>query len=309
MQKSVFHNMVQYSVWPNCCNACQFCLRLNRDIWGKQAMIKRIHDIRKNITVVDWQDTFSDGISLLGGELYFIQDKEIQDEFMLLIDDIIEKILKTSPNPNVKFSTVTNGLYNPTFLFRVLDRIAKEVGTHHMDINFSYDIKYRYASEEKRLQCIENINKVHDRYNYIVGVQTITTQYFIEKVLSGEFDIKKFEEEVIPGSELHLLYPHPINPLLPPLPDFQFKRVSLIKFLMYLKNNLQRHYQNFYWSTYNSGIFKFTGMSDCDGENIQQPELSDGKEQINPKCGHSMLYKCYSDSDKCLLCDLLTVGL
>lgn len=36
----------------------------------------------------------------------------------------------------------------------------------------------------------------------------------------------------------------------------------------------------------------------------QNPRLSDGKEIINKKCGHSMLYQCYSDTDRCMLCDL-----
>ena len=35
----------------------------------------------------------------------------------------------------------------------------------------------------------------------------------------------------------------------------------------------------------------------------QQPTLSDGKEELS-ECGHSVLYKCYSDSDECMLCDL-----
>ena len=200
-------------------------------------------------------------------------------------------------------------MYEPDFFFKVFDRVRDEVGIGKADINVSYDIKYRFPSEEKRLQCINTINAIHNRYDYKVGVQTITTQYFIDKVMSGEFDIKRFEEDVIPGSELHLLYPHPINPKLPPLPDFQFKRKSLIDFALYLKNNLITHYLNFYWSTYNSGIYKFTGLINMEAGDEGQPELSDGKEQINPKCGHSKLYQCYADSDKCLLCDLMSIGL
>ena len=38
-------------------------------------------------------------------------------------------------------------------------------------------------------------------------------------------------------------------------------------------------------------------------EYTEQPVLTDGK-QILAECGHSVLYRCYSDSDKCLLCDL-----
>ena len=271
-------------------------------------MVDRIKSIRENINYIDWEGKFSDGISILGGEVYFIVDKEVQNEFLLLIDDIIEKILKKSSNPLCRISVVTNGLYEPSFLFRVFDRVNETVGIQKADINFSYDIKYRYSSEERRQLCIDNINKVHDRYNYRVGVQTITTQYFIEKVLSGEFDIKGFEEEVIPGNELHLLYPHPINPKLPPLPDFQFKRESLIKFALYLKDHHPIQWYNFYYSTLNSETFKFTGMIRVEGDGAQPPVLSDGKELINPKCGHSKLYQCYSDSDKCLLCDLINLG-
>ena len=302
------NNMVQYSVWPTCQNSCQFCLRRNRDVWNSSRMIRRVRDIRKNLDTIDWKKQFNNGISLLGGEIFYVKDKEVQDEFMLLVEDIIEKILKVTDNPYAKFSVVTNGMYEPSFLFRVFDRVAETVGTQMMDINFSYDIKYRYASEEKRLQCIENINKVHDRYDYAVGVQTITTEFFIEKVLSGEFSISEFETEICPGCDLHLLYPHPINPILPPLPDFQFKRSSLIKFASFLKRNHMKNWHNFFYSTYNSGTFKFTGMIDVGGSTNQQPILSDGKELINPKCGHSMLYKCYSDSDECLLCDLLRIG-
>ena len=302
-------NMVQYSVWPTCCNNCQFCLRLNRDIWNSQQMINRIKAIRENINYVDWKDKFSNGISLLGGELFYITDKEIQKEFLLLVDDIIEKILKKSSNPLCRLSVVTNGLYEPTFLFRVFDRVNETVGIQKADINFSYDLKYRFASEDKRQLCLQNINKVHNRYNYKVGVQTITTQYFIDEVLSGRFNIDKFEKEVIPGNELHLLYPHPINPLLPPLPDFNFTRDSLVKFVKFLKNNHPTQWYNFYYSTLNSGTFKFTGMIRVEGDETQDPILSDGKELINPKCGHSKLYQCYSDSDKCLLCDLKKIGI
>ena len=38
-----------------------------------------------------------------------------------------------------------------------------------------------------------------------------------------------------------------------------------------------------------------------------EPKLSDGKEIINPNCNHSVLYQCYKDSDKCILCDILKI--
>ena len=87
-------SMCQYGVWPNCCNACKFCLRKERIPISKEAMIQRIRNIRENLNVLDWKDKFKHGISLLGGELYYITDEDLQKEFLLLVDDIIEKVLK-----------------------------------------------------------------------------------------------------------------------------------------------------------------------------------------------------------------------
>ena len=294
--------MVQYGVWPNCCNACKFCLRLNRDTWSTRYIIRRIRSIRKNIKTIDWKNDFKAGISLLGGELYFMTDEKIQNEFLLLIDDIIEFILK--PNPRAVYSTVTNGLYDPTFLFKVLDKIKDAVGIKRIDINFSYDIKYRYDSKAREQLCIENAKKVIQRYNYKLSVQTILTQYLIDAIMKNEFNIDNFEKNVIPGCQIAFLYPHPINPKLPPLDDFMFNRHSFLEFIKFLSEKYPMHLENFYCSVENSGVFKYTGMRNVSGTSEQKPILSDGKEKLNPICHHSTLYQCYSDSDNCMLCDL-----
>ena len=297
-------NMVQYSIWSNCCNNCDFCLRKERIPYSREKQLLTLRRTRKNLDFVDWKDKFSDGISLLGGELYYIEDKELQDEFMLLIDDIIEKVLKVSPNPNVKYSTVTNGIYNPEFLYRVIDRIVDKVGIQAVDLNFSYDMKYRYKNEERRKLVLKNINDFHQRYNYKVGVQMILTQYVIDMWRRGEFDVNKFIDENIPGNTLCFLYPHPIETGLN-LTDFNFKRRDLFDFLKYLKEANYFVYVSFMLSTMNSCSYKYTGLKNRTSLDFtEEPKFTDGKE-ILTKCGHSILYRCYTDSDKCLLCDLM----
>ena len=297
-------NMVQYSIWSNCCNNCDFCLRKERIPYSREKQLLTLRRTRKNLDFVDWKDKFSDGISLLGGELYYIEDKELQDEFMLLIDDIIEKVLKVSPNPNVKYSTVTNGIYNPEFLYRVIDRIIDKVGIQAVDLNFSYDLKYRYKNEERRKLVLKNINDFHQRYNYKVGVQMILTQYVIDMWKSGEFDVNKFIDENIPGNTLCFLYPHPIETGLN-LTDFNFKRRDLFDFLKYLKEANYFVYVSFMLSTMNSCSYKYTGLKNRTSLDFtEEPKFTDGKE-ILTECGHSILYRCYTDSDKCLLCDLM----
>ena len=297
--------MLQYSVWANCCNACDFCLRKERIPYSKEKQLKRLDRIKKNLDYIDWQGQFSSGISLLGGELYFIEDKDLQDSFLELIDLIIEKVLKASPNPDVRYSTVTNGLYNPEFLIRVLDKIAKACGTKAIDINFSYDLMHRYKSEEDRLRVIDNVNLIHNRYNYCIGIQMILTQNVINLWRNG-IDIVQHIEDVMPGNQLCFLYPHPIH-TGKKLDDFFFNRSDLFAFLAWLKTNYYREYAAFMKSTLNSATYKWTGLKDIDKESVvTQPKLTDGKEEIT-ECGHSVLYRCYADSNKCMLCDLIAL--
>ena len=297
-------NMVQYGVWSNCCNACDFCLRKERIPYSKEKQLFWLDNIKQNIEYVDWKNKFSYGISLLGGELYYITDKELQESFLELIDIIIEKVLKVSENPECRYSTVTNGLYEPTFLYKVIDKIVDAVGIEKVDINFSYDLKYRFKSEEDRLRVLKNINDFHNRYDYCVGVQMILTQYLINLWKDGKFDVNDFVEKEIPGNQLSLLYPHPIH-TEKVLSDFFFNRKDFLQFIRYLKSSCPSVYTSFMLSTKNSCSFKYTGLVNKLYPNVtEQPVLADGKEILNDRCGHSMLYKCYSDCDKCVLCDL-----
>ena len=297
-------NMVQYACWSNCCNACDFCLRKERIPYPKEKQLWMLDKIKKNLDYVDWKDKFSYGISLLGGELYFITDKELQESFLELIDLIIEKVLKVSNNPNCRYSTVTNGLYNPAFLYKVIDKIVNSVGIQYVDLNFSYDLKYRFKNEKDRQLVLKNINEFHKRYDYCCGVQMILTQYVIDEWKKGNFDVNRFMEEEIKGNQLCFLYPHPIETGLT-LPDFNFKRKDFLDFMQYLKSVNYEVYLSFLHSTKNSCTFKYTGVKErTSNDYTEEPKLTDGKEIINSNCGHSMLYSCYADSDKCVLCDL-----
>ena len=165
-------------------------------------------------------------------------------------------------------------------------------------------MKYRYKNEERRKLVLKNINDFHQRYNYKVGVQMILTQYVIDMWKRGEFDVNKFIDENIPGNTLCFLYPHPIETGLN-LTDFNFKRRDLFDFLKYLKEANYFVYVSFMLSTMNSCSYKYTGLKNRTSLDFtEEPKFTDGKE-ILTECGHSILYRCYTDSDKCLLCDLM----
>ena len=279
--------MIQYDLWNNCSNQCDFCLIYRKRILDKAGMIERIDQIIDNINYVGdrWTTQFSDGISLLGGEVYFITDPDVQEKLMELIDHIIDKILL--PNKELghvcKYSTVTNGIYQPDLLFRMIDRVVERAGIEFVDVNFSYDLKYRFHTEASRLLCLENMRKFSERYNYRIGAQMVVTEYLIDMINRGEFDIEVLD-------------------------DFQFPRDKFVKFLKWLKDNYYENFINYCDSITNSSIFKYTGLYiNADWSMEIEPKLSDGKEIINPACGHSVLYQCYKDSDKCILCDILRI--
>lgn len=294
-------NMVQYSVLPNCTNHCDFCLCKDKRVLSANDIVKRIHKIRENINHIDWVYKFRNGISLLGGEVYGFKDPLYEKEYLLLVDDICEKILKKSPA--ARYSTVTNGIYTPEFLFACIDSIVKKCSIKQADVNFSYDIKYRYHTEHVRKLALQNINAFRKRYNYCVGVQMILTEYVIQSVFNNKWSIRDFIDKDIPGNQLVFLYPHPIRSQNLPLNDFFFRRSSFLKFLVYLEKNFPDIHYNTIMSTKNSGTFKYTGLYKPEDTVFTQPILADGKEVLQD-CGHSVLYKCYSDSDNCMLCDI-----
>ena len=307
-------SMVQYGLWPNCTNNCDFCLLSDRVYKTKEERLRLLDAIKENIRDISWDGKFSDGISLLGGEVFYTEFDEIKDSFLDLIDIIIKHIFAQSIN--ARLSVVSNGIYDPNILLiPTIEKLKQNEVLDRFDLNFSYDFKYRFHTEESRLQAISNINMVYNKYNIIPCVQTCLTQYLIDMHLKDNFNIFDFQKNNFPNSILTFLYPHKIN-TGKTLPDFFFTRVSLMGFIKWMKKNDHiKEIENFIKSVINSSQFKYTGLfyrgdilengEEQDKEKHQKPTLE--KKQILTDCGHSQLYRCYSDCDKCMLCDLLKV--
>lgn len=300
---------VQYGIWPNCCNACDFCLNLREAFYGVEEQINMIKNVRHNIRLLDWKNTYYHGISLLGGELYFVKDEGIQKEFLGLIDDIIELVVCKENGNLCKYSTVTNGLYDPEFLFRVLDKFKEKDLMGAVDLNFSYDLKYRFKTEERKKLCEDNIVKTVERYPDLkVNVQMILTQHLINEYNKNKNILKEIEEKLHIES-INLLFPHKHN-TGKTLVDFYLKRNDFLQFLYELNATDHRKVRQFVESIVNVddnaliGLYRRDKIEKNEINIDQLPMKEDNKTVINPKCGHSTLYQCYEDSDKCLFCDI-----
>ena len=305
--------MVQYGLWPNCTNSCDFCLLLDRDYKSVEERLHMLDAIKENIAFVDWKDKFSNGISLLGGEIYYTESNKIKESFLDLIEKIINIII--IPNKTAVYSTVTNGIYDSSILLEpTLDLFKKYEVLDQVDINFSWDLKYRFHNNESLQSMIKNVNMVHDKYTLYPTVQTCLTQYLIDAHLNDGFSLLEYQKEHFPNTKLSLLYPHKIN-TGKILDDFFFTRDSLFRFIKYLKaHNQNELIQHLIQSVINSSQFKYTGLWIRDDiykgnklkKEIEQAPTLENKQNLT-ECGHSDMYRCYTDSDKCLLCDLLMV--
>lgn len=309
--------MCQCGLFNNCNGSCSFCLIKDKNSMTLPEIYEEERKAIENIKYIstlknNWTNFFSDGISILGGEIYYITDSKYKELFMELIDTVIEYVLKVSPNPRCRYSTVTNGFYDPeNLLFPVIDKIRDEVGLGYVDVNFSYDFSYRFKDKRQEEKVRDTITRFHERYNYCAGIQMILTQEVINKFLYEGWRPSKWIEETLPGNQITFLYPHPIyrgnnytgskN-----LDNFNFSRESFLKFVRLLKEEEPLIYESFISSCKNSAVFKYTMLYNKGeyGDSCQVPFLSDGKEIINQHCNHSTLYQCYSDSDKCMMCDL-----
>ena len=288
--------MAQCGVFNNCNGSCKFCLIKDEEFFSLEDIYVELDRVKDNIL--------------------FIAQQEDNWTTKFNIDVIIEEVLLKSPNPNVRFSTVSNGYYDPEWLlFPVMDKIDKAVGIRHVDMNFSYDFKYRFNNEAHEKRVRDTINAFHERYNYVCGVQMIMTQQVVDMINEGWLP-KDLIDERLPGNQLTFLYPHPIcrgNGFTGAqnLEGFNFTRPTFLKAIARLKKDDYKTYESFYWSTHNSATYKYTMLYEKK-ENAsaeQTPILCGGKEVINEDCGHSVLYQCYSDTERCMLCDLDAIGL
>ena len=92
-------------------------------------------------------------------------------------------------------------------------------------------------------------------------------------------------------------------------------RASLLEQQSYLKSIEQCEVlEHLIQSVINSSQFKYSGLyyrntvykkTKSEKEIYQEPTL-ENKQRLT-ECGHSDLYRCYADSDKCMLCDLLNL--
>ena len=291
--------ILQYLLWTNCNNACKFCIRGDKsDAYSKtEDMLASIQKAKSNILSQDWS-SYKGGISIIGGELYYVEDRKLQLALLDLMHTATDVILKK--NDSTCIVLITNLIYNDSFLKEVLHQFEKEGVLNQVHLHTSFDLKYRYkdnADKQLMLSNLEDLSKEFSTLN--LTTQTILTQYFIDAVNDGSFNISEFEEKY--NTRFTLLVPLYSN-LSSTLSDFFPKRRDFINFLIKLYDENPITFRKFI----DSARYAFSSKDFIDTQNDREcrPSNSVFVTSDMMKCGHYDIYRVYSDSDKCMLCDI-----
>ena len=184
------NRLIQYELWLDCNQHCPFCYNRHQpNTIDKLGLLNRVKDRIHSPEVKKFNS-----IGIIGGEIFdpdIFTSKDVLDSFLDLCDLCIETLIENNMRT---FYMATNLLYEDTsILYQVLDRANKRNVISNLCICTSWDTKYRFKSKEQELLWEKNMLDLHKAYPTLsLHVETILTQWYIDSVLSGAFDIKKF---------------------------------------------------------------------------------------------------------------------
>lgn len=181
------NKFLQYVLWLDCSNYCQFCFYKKQKDLNKIDSLKDILKKLDDVQVVNYNE-----IGVIGGEFF---NKEIQNKN---VKQLFYKIFKKIASLNKdKIYFATSLIYNIDNLLipflnylRQLNILSKSL------LCTSYDIKYRFHTKEQQDLWIKNINLIHKLYPQLqIHTQIIVTQHFINSVLNDNFSITQFQKK------------------------------------------------------------------------------------------------------------------
>lgn len=295
----IFMKILEYLLWFDCPNKCNYCFFRNINRFSdKNSKINAIEYALKGIKSTNWDKDYNE-IALVGGEIFSnLFSDNINSKLKELISTIIELIKQ---NKVKKLFLLTALLEKTDMLSWVIQQIKDNNLFNNISINTSWDLKYRF-NENNRNIWKDNIQLLKDN-NITYHIEMILSQFMIESVLENNdevIDILKLDNIDLLRTEL------PINTDKNFVDDFFPKRddfLSFIKILHKINKPLFNRLcdQESRAKTIHIIPFKQVRYRDYNNfiEDINKNNLS--------KCGHDKMYACYSDSDKCLICDIKRV--
>ena len=233
-------NFIQYELWKDCRNGCKFCTNfLQKDVDKKESLEFVLKDL-DNIQGKDFD------LGFIGGEFFDNQldNDDIKELFYKLFNKTKEKIQQGI----IKrlFITVTLIYDIEKQLIPFLNYLKEIDIIDKVVLCTSYDLKYRFYTKEREDLWKGNVKRLNTLYPSIkIHTQIILTSFFIDAVLTNQFNIKEFCKEyniTIDYNEPQSGFYYTKEEMKEKLPDFYPTRSQFINFMN--KTILQEHIIN-----------------------------------------------------------------
>jgi len=296
---SSYLKILQFLLWENCSNGCEFCLFKDGNFYNEE---EKISSIDNAISIIKKKETIDkyDGVGLIGGEVLERQTPDVESKWFELIDYINSSEYKT-------VWLATSLLYKDNSLLHETINRLKDV---HIYLCTSFDVEGRF-NEIKKENWHKNIASID--YDNV----TIHTSIILNDSLIDAFNNHKRLLDNVPnfsfiapqlnatehwGKDLK-----DYNSLLRELhntyhPGFFIKNRSVLlkfvrEFFMHYGKNILKHSIEIKTHSYDTII-----PSRFSEDYYKDKWLSSSK--FNLGCGHENYSKFYLDSDKCVFCDI-----
>lgn len=189
------NKFIQYELWKECRNGCEFCFNRGQKSLDK---IERLNYVIKKLNDPE-VDEFNE-IGFIGGEFFDneLRDEKVQRLFFQLFKICADKVHAGKLD---KIYVTTGLIFDiQPYLQPFLEFLRIWGISDKTLLCTSYDTKYRFHTPEKEELWKNNMKYIHEHYNEVkLHTEIIVTQDFINKVLDDTFSITKFKEEFHTG--------------------------------------------------------------------------------------------------------------
>lgn len=269
------NKFIQFELWKDCTIGCKFCCNKG------QPKINKLESLAFILDTIDTLDKNEyNEIGFIGGEFFNgeLEDKEVKEKFY----DLFKKV-----NCFEKVYLATSLIFDGTIcLWSFLDYLRNLKLTNKLVLCTSFDVKYRFHTQEKKELWKKNVLHLKEKYPEIkLHTEIILTEWFLQAVLSNNFKLTDFSEVfntsidyIEPSSGLFFKDKHECEKQLP---GFFPKKGTFIEFIKKCIHDNLIDKETFLSMELRSNILYF--LENGNRRKVENRRQSDGRCEISDK--------------------------
>lgn len=294
---------IQYNMWKNCRNHCEFCFNRGYKTSDDKDKI-RILDFVLSKLLDSETDSYNE-IGFIGGEFFDnqLENEEVRNKFYKLFNVCKDRINKGLLD---KVYVATSLVFDAEkYLFPFINYLSKLGILDKTLFCTSFDLKYRFHKEEDLELWKKNMMEIQNYLNgKLVHTEIIVTQFLIDSILRNEFDLIEFTKTY--NTTIDFIEPTfteffaSRKEMIEKMPDFFPRRSDFIKFVKEYSNKGIIDLNSFLSIKLRSD----TSYYDLCGKWVKLDNRWNTDVRRILKNGNIMEVESYSDSDSLMLKDV-----